>query len=85
MSRNRLTYHEDTEHLGNEPPVTLYTTPVLHQLALRTFDIVHDILGVGIDALNLLTLFRHHLRQLAEDATKFLDCGLVRLTEVHHV
>ena len=79
MIRCGLTYHENTKHLRNQPSIALNATPVFHQLTLRALDVVNDVFGVGIDALDLLALLRHHLRQLAEDATKLLDGGLDRL------
>lgn len=75
----QLTNHEYTEHFRNEPPVALNAAPVLHQLALRSLDVVYHIFGVRIDALDLLALLRHHLRQLTEYTSKLLDGRLYRL------
>ena len=69
------TDHQYTKHLGNKPPVALNATPVLHQFALRTLDVVNNIFCVCVNPLDLLALLGDHLRKLTEDATKFLDRG----------
>lgn len=39
--------YQDTKHLGYEPSVTRDARPVLEQLLLRPFDVVHDIFSVA--------------------------------------
>lgn len=43
----KATYHQNTKHLRNQPPVTRHTIPVLHQFTSCPLDIVHDIAGAS--------------------------------------
>ena len=69
-------HHQNAKHLRNQPPIPTDSAPVFQQLSLRALHIIHHILGVGVDPLDHLALFRHHSRQLAEDAAEFADGAL---------
>ena len=65
--------------LDHEPSIRGQVSVVSQKLILSLIDVQLDIIRVGLDSLNCIPLFCHHLSELLKDSTELLERRLDRL------
>ena len=70
---------QNAENLEHQPSVIRYSAPVLEEFVMSHSNVVCNVLGIGVDTLNPLSLLGNHMCQLCEDLAQLGDSRLNRL------